>query len=321
MKKHLVRIVSLTAIFLLVAGGLSVSADRQKSFDADGCMALITEPGECAQPLIFCRGDKDLSIDEITWVDSVKGKAVRFGGVDEYFRIGYNSLQIADYTLSLWVYWEGASAVEGGSTLEDQRIFSARGVYRDRQYVTLSPMEATAEGSAALRLHMRYEASEWELHTPQTTPLEQNAWHHVAVVGTEESLALYLDGVLVAEELTMMSLAGMRPQQLYIGKGPTQGGDGYFNGVMDNVYLYKRALTADELGGIVESQRPPAPTTTTASPYLNADGSEAVLDVPSNNDYSLPPIPPVVYIVSGTVAALIVLLIVVVNIRSAVTKK
>ena len=319
MKKHLLRMASIIAVILLIGASLPVSAERQQGFDADGCMPLITEPGDCAEPLIFCRGDEDLLIDEINWVDSIQGKAVRFNGIDEYFRIGYNSLQIADYTLSMWVYWEGASTAEGGSTLEDQRIFSARGTYRDRQYVTLSPLETTAAGSEGLRLHMRYELSDWELHTPEAKPLEQNAWHHIAVVGTEETLCLYLDGVLVAEALTMMSLADMRPQQLYLGKGPTYGGDGYFNGVMDNVYLYKRALGASEVTAIVNSQQPTTTsTTTTTLPQL-------VPNNPSNNlpdaDYSLPAIPPIVYIVSGTVAALILALIVTVNIRFAKEQK
>lgn len=318
MKKHLIRIVSLLAVLLLLGANLSVCAERQEGFDDNGCLPLITEPGDCAAPLIFCRGDKDLTIDDINWIDSEDGKAVRFNGIDEYFRIGYNNLQIADYTLSLWVYWDGASDADDGSTLENQRIFSARGTYRDRQYVTLSPMESTAEGTDGLRLHMRYEKSDWELHGSEATPFEQKSWHHVAVVGTEETLSLYLDGVLIAEELTMMSLAEMRPQQLYIGKGPTAGGDGYFNGVMDNVFLYKRALSADELADIVTDQNPVAtpPNATLPSDY-NVNGNETVPSVPHETDYSLPPIPPVVYIVCGGVTALILTLIIVVNVRHA----
>ncbi|MBQ4613018.1 MAG: LamG domain-containing protein [Clostridia bacterium] len=321
MKKQLLRMASLIAAMLLLAASLPVSAERPKGFDADGCMPLITEPGNCTEELIYCRGDEDLTIDEITWVDSDQGKAVRFNGIDEYFRIGYHSLQIADYTLSMWVYWEGASTAEGGSTLENQRIFSARGTYRDRQYVTLSPMETTAEGVDGLRLHMRYEASDWELQPTQAQPLEQNAWHHIAVVGTEESLCLYLDGRLVDEELTMMSLADMRPQQLYLGKGPTYGGDGYFNGLMDNVYLYKRALTGGEVATIVNNQQPTTSTATTTSPTFSNNDDSPSVSQPSNTDYSLPAIPPIVYIVSGTVAALILVLIITVNIRYAKAQK
>ncbi len=309
-------------VVLLLLNGLTVFAERPAGYDAEGCMPLITEPGESAQPLIFCRGDKDLTINEVNWVDGGQGKAVRFNGVDEYFRIGYNSLQIERFTLSMWVKWEGASDTAGGSSELNQRIFSARGTYRDRQYITLSPMETTAEGSDGLRLHMRYENSDWELHRPQAGPLSQDIWHHLAVVSDGRKLALYLDGVPLAEQLTMMSLAQMRPQQLYLGKGTTYGGDGYFNGLMDNVYLYKTALNVDAIAALIEQQRPAeliATTTTTTTVAGNAN--ESIFNVNQQVDYSLPPIPPIVWIVTGVVAALIVALIVTVNIRYAKAQK
>jgi hypothetical protein len=321
-KKQFMRAVALLAVLLLLGGGLTVFAERPAGYDADGCMPLITEPGGSAAPLIFCRGDRDLTIDEVAWVDGGQGKAVRFNGVDEYFRIGYNSLQLAEFTLTMWVKWEGASEAEGGSALLNQRIFSARGTYRDRQYITLSPMETTAEGSDGLRLHMRYESSDWDLHRPQAGPLSQDVWHHLAVVADGQKLSLYLDGVLLDEQLIMMSLAGMRPQQLYLGKGPTYGGDGYFNGLMDNVYLYKTALDVDAIGGLIEEQWPAELTTTTTAPttaVINTD--ETIPDIQQQTDYSLPPIPPIVWIVSGVVAALIAALIVTENIRYAKAKQ
>ena len=319
MKKHLMRAVSLLTVVLLTCTGFWASADRPRGYDSNGCMPLITEPGECAQPLIFCRGDQDLTIDQINWVDAGRGKAVRFGGVDEYFRIGYNSLQLVDFTLSMWVKWEGAADAEGGSGEYEQRIFSARGTYRDRQYITLSPLESTAAGEDGLRLHMRYEASDWEVHAQEVAPLEKSTWHHVAVVGTAHTIAVYVDGVAIGEVQTMMSLAQMRPQQLYLGKGPTAGGDGYFNGLMDNVYLYKRALAEDELANIIANQRPVEPTTTTT--IVGVQPQETVPDVDMQTDYSLPMVPSVVWIVSGAVAVLIVIFIVSVNIRYAKQKR
>ena len=314
MKNTVMRITALTAAVLLLFGNMTAFAARPKDFDAEGCMPLITEPGESAEPLIFCRGNDDLVIDEVNWVDGGQGKAVRFNGINEYFRIGYNTLQLGEFTLSMWVKWEGAA--EGGSNLQGQRIFSARGTYRDRQYITLSPTETTAEGSDGLRLHMRYENSDWELHREQASPLSQNIWHHLAVVMDGQRLTLYLDGVPMGNAITMMSLAQMRPQQLYIGKGPALGGEGYFNGLMDNVYMYKKALNVDDINALVTEQRPfeyisTAPLTTTTQP----NGNESTSNVQQQVDTSLPPIPPVVWIVSGVVAALIAVLIVTENIR------
>ncbi len=313
MKKLILHIVCLLVVLSMLGGSFSVMAARPRTFDANGCLPLVTEPGESAEGFIFCRGDDDLTMEEVTWTEGLQGQAVRFNGVDEYFRIGYNSLQLADFTLSLWVNWEGASAAEGGSAETAQRIFSARGNPRDQRYLILSPAEETAAGVTALRYEMKYHNSAWELAHPQGRPLAKNSWQHLAIVGTEETVSLYLNGTLIAEEMTMMGLANMRLAQLYLGKGPSAGGDGYFNGLMDNVYLYNRALSADEVKALDESQRPTTTTTTTRPP-------EVIPDVSITPDYSLPAIPPVVWIVTGTVAGLIVLLIVVVNIRHAATK-
>ncbi len=322
MKKLLMRITALMAV-LLLCGSMTALAARPKGFDADGCMPLITEPGDSAAPLIFCRGDDDLAIDEVNWVDGGQGKAVRFNGVDEYFRIGYNSLQLGEFTLSMWVKWEGESDAEGGSGLLGQRIFSARGTHRDRQYVTLSPMETIAQGADGLRLYMKYESSEWDRHQEQISSLPQDVWHHLAVVMNGQTLALYLDGALMDEELTMMSLAQLRPQQLYLGKGPTRDGDGYFNGLMDNVYLYKKALDAAALGALIEEQRHDELTTTTTTTTTTAtqNVSENVPSVQQQVDTSLPPIPPIVWIVTGVTATLIVALIVAENLRYARAKR
>ncbi len=322
MKKILMRITALTAALLLLGSGVTVFAERPAGYDAEGCMPLITEPVGSAEPFIFCRGDDDLDISAVNWVDGGQGKAVRFNGVDEYFRVAYNSLQLAEFTLTMWVKWEGESDVDGGSALLDQRIFSARGPYRDRQYITLSPMETTAEGSDGLRLHMRYEGADWDLHRPQAGPLSQDVWHHLAVVLDGQTLALYLDGVMMDEELTMMSFAQMRPQQLCLGRGPVLGGDGYFNGLMDNVYLYKKALDVDAIGALIEEQRPDELTTTTpttGTTILNV--TENVPSVQQQTDTSLPPIPPIVWIVTGVTATLIVALIVAENLRYVKEKK
>ncbi len=304
MKRHLMRIVALGTVLVLLGSGLAVAAAAPETYNEDGCLPLINEPGDSAKPLIFCRGDEDLTLDDVTWEDEEDGKAVRLNGVDEYFRIDYSKVSFTDFTLSLWVKWEGESAEEGGSGLENQRIFSVRGANRDTQYLTLSPMEDTTDGAQALRLSMVYMDSSWELKNPQGKALKKDDWCQLAIVGTDETLRLYMNGKQLDDELTMMSIAQMRPQQLYLGKGTALGGDGYFNGFLDNAYLYNRALSADELSELYENQKP-----------IEAF-EEEVVEAPAEV-YALPTIPPLVWIVTGVTVALIVTLIVFENKRFA----
>ena len=107
MKKQWLRAAAVLSVLLILASGLSVSAARPRGFDEDGCMPLITEPGDSAQPLIYCRGNSDLPIGDVNWVDNGSGKAVQFNGVDEYFRIPYKSLQVSSFTLTAFAMMAG----------------------------------------------------------------------------------------------------------------------------------------------------------------------------------------------------------------------
>ena len=92
---------------------------------------------------------------------------------------------------------------------------------------------------------------------------------------------------------------------------------------MDNVYLYKTALSADEIGGLIEQQRPAELTTTTTVTTTTAtvNPNETIPGINQQADYSLPEVSPVVWTVVGVVTALIAALIVTENIRYAKAQK
>ena len=324
MKRQARRVAALSAALLLAMSGLTVSAQTDAFVNTDDGIPLITEPEEMTEDLIYCRGDRDLAEDAISWADSTHGKAAYFNGVDEYFRLPYKAVQSSSFSLSMWVNWQGASTLAGGSGLDGQRIFSARSSQYGSRYATLSPMETTSEGTDALRLHVRYEDSDWELNRMQASPLTQSEWHHLVVVMSEEAVALYLDGVLMDEELTFLSPEQMELFQLYFGKGPTLNGDGYFHGFMDNVYLYKRALNVDEIRKLFTTQHPQAASSDAPSTDTTPSTPSAVTEqiaAPVQASGALPPIPPIVWVVMGATAALVVALIVTENVRYARQKK
>jgi Concanavalin A-like lectin/glucanases superfamily len=80
--------------------------------------------------------------------------------------------------------------------------------------------------------------------TSGTTGLAANAWSHLALTYDGNSMKLYVNGQLVSsQQLTgaLMSTTG----GLSIG-GNTMWGE-YFNGLIDEVRIYSRALTATEI--------------------------------------------------------------------------
>ena len=77
--------------------------------------------------------------------------------------------------------------------------------------------------------------------------MNDNQWHHVVVVILDNSnAALYLDGVLEEDDTTPSGAWDTDSNaNLYIGGRADTGGD--FNGSIDEVLIYNRSLSADEI--------------------------------------------------------------------------
>lgn len=83
---------------------------------------------------------------------------------------------------------------------------------------------------------------------------ENSGWHHIAVTytfGTGSSLAMYVDGLPVAggwiSGATGNVAPGSNDTPLWIGSGNNGAGASTFEGIMDDVRLYRRALSASEI--------------------------------------------------------------------------
>jgi hypothetical protein len=83
------------------------------------------------------------------------------------------------------------------------------------------------------------------------------AWHHVAAVYDGSSLRFYLDGTQVA----MAAVTGtsqVTTDDLFIGTESASSGSGdFFNGLIDDVLVYGRALTPAEISQVAAAGPPP----------------------------------------------------------------
>jgi uncharacterized protein (TIGR02145 family) len=75
-------------------------------------------------------------------------------------------------------------------------------------------------------------------------PLALSNWQHVVFSFTQSSCSLYLNGELIANR-TDMNAASMSTSNLYFGRAPWGGNQ--FNGVLDDIAIYNRALSAAEV--------------------------------------------------------------------------
>ena len=134
-----------------------------------------------------------------------------------------------------------------------------------------------------------------------SSPLNDGNWHHVAAVvdrtDTTTGLRLYVDGTQVSSFAPMTGDLDNTSDAFLGSRTTDSGGGGYFPGVIDEVELFKRALSAAEVLSIYQSDSvgkctpTPTPTDTftpTPSPTATASPSHTATFTPSPTNTPLP---------------------------------
>ena len=89
-----------------------------------------------------------------------------------------------------------------------------------------------------------------------TVPLSIGKWNHVTAVGDGTGLKLYLNGTEVATGGSATASYGSNSYDFRIGEGVLDATGDYFDGSFDDVRIYGRAATADEIFNTYRGGRP-----------------------------------------------------------------
>ena len=149
-----------------------------------------------------------------------------------------NPLDIAgDFTLSAWVYH--ATEVAGAG---DTRCIMERGVYGDvEEYGIL--ISGTPGVGVSLQSNSSY------FYANRSVPVGR--WVLITATLKGGAGSIYYDGVLVNTGALTPPVSGTN----LLGIGYRSGGTYYFNGKLDDVRIYNRALSAQEIASIANSRR------------------------------------------------------------------
>ncbi len=162
------------------------------------------------------------------------GTALQFDGVDDYVDCGNDSsLDITDnITISLWFYSESWAPRHGYNGLISKRENFYLGldweIYYDRNH-------------REIRL---YDGSVVTFDNLNVNP-SLNTWHHLVITKNGTIATFYLDGILKGTDTT--SLSWDRGASVRIGVIGLDRLDCGFNGLIDEVRIYNRALSAEEI--------------------------------------------------------------------------
>lgn len=161
----------------------------------------------------------------------------RFGNPDSAYEFGFfhylyvpynNSLDIRNgITMSAWIYL--SSTTSGWQPL----------FYKDESSRTPSPYAMFIKNHKITYLH-----NEDDYYSSLIVPSQE--WVHVAVVWDGTFIKYYLNGQKDTHQDYEPTILTVSNGNLFIGYNPTGTGT-YYNGYMDDIRLYNRALTDQEI--------------------------------------------------------------------------
>ena len=175
-----------------------------------------------------------------TWVSKGRwGPALSFDGVDDYVEIAYSqSLNTPYITVEAWVIYSGSTGAKNPIVAR----------WGDRSIAVFNLAVNTSD-------FPQFEARDPNVTTKvvASTPIAQDTWYHL--VGTYDSsyVRIYVNGVIAGEtSATGDPLQQPTSNPVQVGKDQF---DNYFYGIVNEVRIYNRALTADEIRALYELGR------------------------------------------------------------------
>jgi len=165
--------------------------------------------------------------------------AYNFDGIDDYVEVNHNpTLALYDeVTIEAWIYLTGDTSV--------REIVGKFANYDLRK----------SNGNKLRFVYQKTGTSTWyTFDSAWTIPF--NEWHHVVAVYsyTQGFLKLYVDGQLTDNFTTnIFQLKGELTTPVRIGS--STGTAEFWNGIIDEVSIYNRALTAEEIKHLYELGR------------------------------------------------------------------
>ncbi len=180
-----------------------------------------------------------------TWTGGRRGSAVSFDGTDDYINVAdANSLDIASTgSVSYWFKRNasGTGANVGKWTASgNQRSYNLEVYTDDKIYWTITSDGTGGSGSTKTQFI-------------STSTYTDTNWHHLVGTFSSGTMTVYLDGASIAGSTTgTASSVYNSTSVLQIG---AYGGGTYTNGLIDEVRVYNRALSADEIQTLYNTSR------------------------------------------------------------------
>ncbi len=225
-------------------GGNAIAPDSQATFifvqDSHGLVAYwpLDEGSGTVTFDASGHGNSGTLVNGPQWIG---GPSLDFDGENDYVDVGTLDVTGSALTLAAWIY----SRDLANCVANDCRILSkTTGTAETDHFFMLSTIESGA--NTRLRFRLKTDGTTSTL-IASSGNLPENTWVHAAAVYDGADMLLYLNGTQVGSTGKSGSLSTNSGVSVWIGGNPPEGSARPWDGLLDEVRIYDRALSAGEI--------------------------------------------------------------------------
>jgi hypothetical protein len=214
-------------------------------------------------------GNEGIDFTAGNFVKGVRGQALDFDGITDYVRLSKSIYTAEGLTFSFWIKPRGSINTENNGVIiskynmrNDSRCFLiwSFGAYETRNDNRLSAAFYKDRYTSAIHDHVKSymttdelpafpsDPSLWTIANPKKLTI--GAWTHCVVNVTGNSIEAWIDGVLCAKKQREYETYFDTPDEpVFIGNcfAIGEGMNNHFNGIIDELRIYNRGLTKEEI--------------------------------------------------------------------------
>ncbi|MCH8219139.1 MAG: hypothetical protein IH892_20455, partial [Planctomycetes bacterium] len=227
-------------LFTLIA--LALTCSLAWSFDPLGDPDLIAwwtfNEGKGTLAADSSKNGRDATVNgNAQWVPGQYGSALEFDGTDDYVGIQESLFtNLGQFTIACWLAGDLSGASRTGLVGQNDCI--------EYGFISSNTIQIWTPGGGSLNVA-------W--------PYSDLDWHHIVAVGDGSALTVYIDGEQAGTGGSSTSSYGSSTFNVNIGGGGVYDGSGnWFTGMIDDVGLFSRGLSAEEVLVIMEGVVSPA---------------------------------------------------------------
>ncbi len=254
---------------------------------------IATEAEEIPEYVYYYNGKEKVSAESFEWTkDAVSGKALKLNGENQYLRLATAQVkELSGFTFSTWVKRLPVATNNNvffdddntANTIEDNNDQKLLTVYKnENRYLTVSlDKQNPKKGIDGLCAELEDRGAEpvtlfRSVTEGASTALPVNEWHHVAVVFSDTSLAVYVDGTAFLQEELNISVDNMDLRTFIIGGGFYS--EQTLHALLDNAVVYTAAFDANQIGLLAQNAQPQLGATPTTSKEVLATAPPTLPD-------------------------------------------